>query len=87
MLPTVVVCSDTVPAGNWVCNIAVCSILARPNGPALDTQRSQIAQTAFVVRGAYFRPGNDARMRARATPRPHAPLRGASAPGVQTGKS
>ena len=67
--------------------VAVASILASPNRPALGAQRSLDMQTAFVVRGAYFRPGNDARMRARATPRPHAPLRGASAPGVQTGKS
>ena len=64
MLPTVVVCSDTVPAGNWVCNIAVCSILAAPNCPVLHAQRSFNYQTAFVVRGAYLRHGNRARARA-----------------------
>ena len=44
-----------------------------PNRPVLDAQRSSWEQTAFVVRGAYLRPGNQ-RSRARArdptTPRP-----------------
>ena len=83
MLPTVVVCSDTVPAVNWACNIAVCSILASSNGPVLGAQRSQIAQTAFVVRGAYLQPGSRALARLRVL----CAERGASAPGVQTGKS
>ena len=56
------------PVFIWVCKVAVASILARPNGPALGAQRSFKYQTAFVVRGACFRPGNQ---RSRATPRPH----------------
>jgi hypothetical protein len=45
----------------YVGNAAVCSILAVPNSPALDEQGSFDVQTAFAVRGAYWRPGNDVR--------------------------
>ena len=42
--------------------MAVCRLmLASPNCPALDAQRTFNHQTAAVLRGAYFQPGSRAR--------------------------
>ena len=59
------------PVFIWVCKVAVASILARPNGPALGAQRSLSTKPPLLYVVLTSDPGINGRARARATPRPH----------------